>query len=240
MTATQAVAAGVEPIRLERELEFVLPAARGSFAKSLVQAVCAPDPVYPAATVSTIYFDTPTLRLLGEKIDSTYLKTKVRLRWYSPLQGGDQGARAFLEVKGRVGDRRQKVRVQTPLTAGLLNDLALDRPELTDVADRARALGIPIPARLLPVLLMRYDRYRFVEPISASRISIDINITAPRGHHRLVRDAAPVVLRYAVLEVKGASTELPRVLHPLIRAGARRDSSSKYAAAACAMLNYAH
>ena len=240
MTATQVIAAGVEPIRLERELKFVLPAGRGPFAKSLVQAICAADPVYPAATVSTIYFDTPTLRLLGEKIDSTYLKTKVRLRWYSPLHGEDESARAFLEVKGRIGDRREKARVQTPLTAGMLNDVAFDRPELIEVLDLARSLGMPIPPRLLPVLLMRYDRHRFVEPISASRISIDTNITAPRGHHRLVRDAAPVVLRYAVVEVKGAGTDLPRVLRPLIHVGARREASSKYAAAACAMLKYAH
>jgi VTC domain-containing protein len=238
MTAVRVAPAAVEPDQLERELKFVLPAAQGLLARSLLQSVCRPDVEYPAATLSTIYFDTPDLRFLGEKIDSDYLKTKVRLRWYAPVGGHDDLARAFLEIKMRIGDRRRKVRVQTPLTAATLTDLSLDRPELEEVMALARPLGIPLPARLLPVVLLRYDRYRFVEPMSSSRISIDLNISAPRGSHRLVRDAAPVTLPHAVLEVKGAGTDLPRVLHPLIRAGARRGSSSKYAAAAFVMLNY--
>jgi VTC domain-containing protein len=239
MTAVRVASGALERDRLERELKFVLPASQGLLARSLLQSVCRPDVEYPAATLSTIYFDTPDLRFLGEKIDSDYLKTKVRLRWYAPIGGRDDQARAFLEIKSRVGDRRQKVRVRTPLTAGTLHDLPFDRAEFRDVLELARPLGIPLPARLLPVVLIRYDRYRFVEPMSSSRISIDMNIEAPRGYHRLVRDAAPVTLSYAVLEVKGAGADLPRVLHPLVRAGARRGSSSKYAAAAFAMLKYA-
>jgi hypothetical protein len=239
MNAVRVAPAAIERDQLERELKFVLPAAQGLLARSLLQSVCRPDVEYPAATLSTIYFDTPDLRFLGEKIDSDYLKTKVRLRWYAPVGGHDDRARAFLEIKMRIGDRRRKVRVQTPLTAATLRDLPFDRPEFGKVLELARPLGIPLPARLLPVLMIRYDRYRFVESMSSSRISIDMNIGAPRGYHRLVRDAAPVALRYAVVEVKGAGTDLPRVLHPLIRVGARRRSSSKYAAAAFAMLNYA-
>jgi hypothetical protein len=239
MTAIRVASAGLEPGQLERELKFVLPAARGVLARSVLEAVCRPDVEYPAATLSTIYFDTLDLRFLGEKVDSDYLKTKVRLRWYAPIGGQDDLARAFLEIKMRVGDRRQKARLRTALTARTLREMSFDSPEFEDVLELARPLGIPLPARLLPVLLIRYDRYRFVEPVSSSRISVDMNIGAPRGHHRLVRDAAPVTLRHAVLEVKGAGTELPRVLHPLIRMGARRGSSSKYAAAAFAMLKYA-
>jgi hypothetical protein len=239
MTAIRAASDGVKPDHLERELKFVFPAARGVLARSLVETVCKADAEHPAGTLSTVYFDTPNLQLLGEKVDSDYLKTKVRLRWYSPIGGHDDLAPAFLEIKSRIGDRRQKVRVKTPLTAATLRDLAFDRVEFDDVLELARPLGIRLPARLLPVLLVRYDRYRFVEPMSSSRISIDMNIGAPRGYHRLVRDAAPVVLQHAVLEVKGAGAELPRVLHPLIRVGARRGSSSKYAAAAFAMLKYA-
>jgi VTC domain-containing protein len=239
MTAIRVAASRVEPDQLERELKFVMPAARGVLARSLVAAVCPRDAEYPAATLSTVYFDTPDLRFLGEKIDSDYLKAKVRLRWYAPIGAADDTARAFLEIKLRIGDRRRKLRVRTSLTAAVLRDLPFDRPEFDEVLELARPLGIALPARLLPVLLVRYDRYRFIEPMSASRVSIDMNIGAPRGSHRLVRDAAPVTLPYAVLEVKGAGTDLPRVLHPLLRLGARRGSRSKYAAAAFAMLKYA-
>jgi len=239
MTAIRVASAGLEPHQLERELKFLLPAARGVLARSVLDAVCKTDVEYPAATLSTIYFDTPDLRFLGEKVNSDYLKTKVRLRWYAPIGGQDDSARAFLEIKMRVGDRRRKARLQTALTARTLTDLPFDSPEFEEVLELARPQGFQLPARLLPVLLIRYDRHRFVEPLSSSRISIDMNIRAPRGHHRLVRDPAPVTLRHAVLEVKGGGTELPRVLHPLIRMGARRGSSSKYAAAAFAMLKYA-
>jgi hypothetical protein len=233
------VVSAPERDRLERELKFVLPASRGDVARSLVASVCKPDVEHPAATLSTIYFDTPDLRLLGEKIDSDYLKTKVRLRWYSPIGREDGDARAFLEIKLRIGDRRDKVRVRTTLSAAVLRDLPFDHPQFETVVELARPLGIRLPPRLLPVLMVRYDRYRFVEPISSSRISIDTNIGAPRGSHRVVRDAPPILLPHAVLEVKGAGMDLPRVLHPLIRLGARRGSSSKYAAAAFAMLKYA-
>jgi hypothetical protein len=230
---------GVEPDQLEREVKFVLLAGRGPLARSLVATVCRPDPVYPAATVSTIYFDTPDLQLLGEKINSDYLKTKVRLRWYSPIGSRDDSGRSFLEIKSRVGDRREKRRLETPLTAGELRGMPFDSLKIREVLDLARPLGVAIPARLLPVLLIQYERYRFVEQISGSRVSIDMNIRAPRGYHLIVRDAAPVVLRHVVLEIKGAATDLPRALHPLALLGARRASFSKFAAAGFAMLKYA-
>jgi hypothetical protein len=195
--------------------------------------------VYPAATVSTIYFDTPDLRFLGEKINSDYLKTKVRLRWYSPIARVDDTARSFLEIKSRMGDRREKRRIETPLPAGELDEIPFDSVKLQDVLELARPLGVPIPARLLPVLLIRYERYRFIEPMSSSRVSIDMNIRAPRGSHRLVRDAAPIALQQVVVEIKGSETDLPRVLHPLARLGARRGSWSKFAAAGFAMMKYA-
>jgi hypothetical protein len=239
-TADQMVASGVVPEGLERELKFVLPAGRAPLVRSLVEAVCTRDAEYPAATLSTIYFDTPDLRFLGEKVDSDYLKTKVRLRWYAPIGGRDADAHAFIEIKQRVGDRRHKVRVETPLTAGTLDAMPFDSNELQDVLDLARPLGVRLPPRLLPVLLVRYDRYRFIDPLSSSRISIDMNIGAPRGYHRLMRDAPPVALSHAVLEVKGAGADLPRVLHPVVSVGARRGSSSKYASAAFAMLKYDH
>jgi hypothetical protein len=239
MSESAVMTAGVEPLRLERELKFLLPAARAQLARSLVEAVCQPDAEYPAATLFTIYFDTPELRFLADKVDSDYLKTKLRLRWYAPIGGSGGSETSFLEIKQRIGDRRVKTRVQTPLAAAALADMPLDDPALVEVVELARPLGIPLPPRLLPVLLIRYDRYRYVERSSGSRISIDMNIGAPRGSHRVVRDAAPAVLPYAVLEVKGSGTDLPRVLHPLIRIGARRGSSSKYAAAAFTMLKYA-
>lgn len=236
-----AVAAG-RPGRsraLERELKYAVPAGRALLARSIVSALCRPDARYPSATVFTIYYDTPDLDLLSEKINSDYLKTKVRLRWYSTAPAeGTTGT--FLEVKTRVGTLRQKVRVETPLTVATLRELSLDHPDLLTVLDLARPLGVPIPARLMPALLLRYERARFVEPVSGSRISVDTQIEAVRGNPRVVGHAFAERLAPAIVEIKGPSDDLPRILNPLIQLGARRASFSKYGSAGMAMLRYMH
>lgn len=224
-------------ISLERELKYAVPEGKALLARSIVSALCRPDPQFPAAVVSTIYYDTPDLALLSEKINSDYLKTKVRLRWYSPARGS---AGAFLEVKSRVGALRHKVRVQTPLSAATVADLSLDDPALLHVLDLARPLGMALPPRLLPALLLRYERFRFVEPVSRSRISVDTNIEAVRGNPRLVGNAFHQRLPLGVVEIKGSGDDLPRALRPLLHLGARRAAFSKYGAAGVAMLRYTH
>ena len=238
---SNAVVAARQPAgsSLEREIKYVVPAGKALLLRSMVSALCRPDTKYPAATVFTIYFDTPDLALLSEKINSDYLKTKVRLRWYSTAV--PQGATGtFLEIKSRVGALRHKVRVETPLSVAMIRDLPLDHPALLDVLELTRQLGVPVPPRLMPALLLRYERYRFVEPVSGSRISVDTDIEALRGNPRLVGNAFRDRLPVAVVEVKGAGADLPRLLHPLIHLGARRASLSKYGSAGAAMLRYRH
>ena len=109
MTVTE-VAPALPRAALERELKFALPEARAGIAGRMLDALCRPDPQFTAAVVSTIYYDTPHLRLLREKLDSDFLKTKVRLRWYGAIAGDPGGGRAFLEVKTRVGALRRKAR----------------------------------------------------------------------------------------------------------------------------------
>jgi hypothetical protein len=221
----------------ERELKYVLPVGKARLARSIVAAFCPPDTEHPAATVSTVYYDTPDLELLSEKINSDYLKTKVRLRWYQPTRGATT---AFLEVKSRVGTLRHKVRVETPVSADVAAALPLDHPALLEVLDLARPLGVSIPPRLYPAVLLRYERHRFVERVSGSRVSVDADIEAVRGNPRLVGNAFNYRIPHAVVEIKGGGDDLPRALMPLVRLGARRASFSKYAAAGLAMLRYSH
>lgn len=218
----------------ERELKFVVPAGKGPLARAIVAAFCQPDANYAAATLWTVYYDTPDLQLLSEKINSDYLKTKMRLRWYS----GAASQYAFLEIKSRVGVLRQKHRVRTELTGSMLAGLLLDDPAFLEVRDLARPLGVPLPPRLLPALLIRYHRSRFVDPLSESRINIDVDIEALRGHPRLLGNTFSERFESAVVEVKGTGSQLPRALHALASLGARKSSCSKYGTAATAMLRY--
>lgn len=214
---------------LEHELKFVLPAARAEGALGLLRSLCRPDPQYRAAFVSTIYFDTPWLELLAAKVDSDYLKLKVRLRWYDSTR---PDAAAFLELKTRVGSLRHKIRLPTGLSPAWLDGVSMEDPELLRVLDLAEPVGIPLPGPLMPALMLRYKRHRFVELASGARVTLDTDIEVPRAHKGLFHGAAAAALPVAVLEVKGDADDLPPTMRPLLHLGARRGSFSKYGIAA--------
>ena len=93
-----------------------MPAARAQLARRRLETLCRRDPEFPSAIVWTIYYDTPALVSLGEKVNSDYLKRKIRVRWYSDLEGRVTGP-AFVEAKLRVGTRRSKARARLPYPA---------------------------------------------------------------------------------------------------------------------------
>jgi hypothetical protein len=213
----------------EREIKFTLPAARAHVARGWLERLCRRDPKYPAAIVWTLYYDTPGLASLGEKINSDYLKRKIRVRWYSDLAGQVSGP-AFVEAKLRIGTRRMKVRKVLPFPAS-----EVARWDLRD----SRWLSFP---RLLytngilgvepwqPMLLIRYRRDRFVESHSGTRVSLDTDIGAVAAHPRLLPAPLLSPLAAAVLEVKGHSESLPPPLYPLLALGAHKAAFSKFLA----------
>ena len=90
-----------------------------------------------------------------------------------------------------------------------------------------RDQGVLGQDRWQPMMLLRYRRDRFIEPLTQSRVSLDSEIAAVRVNPRFlsVTDRSP--LATAVLEVKGGSDELPAVLRPLLALGGRKSSFSK-------------
>jgi len=225
-------AAGViaePPTAGDRELKFSLPAGRLSPARRWLQTVCRPDRDHPRALVSTIYYDTPDLRSLGEKINSDYLKLKVRLRWYSDLEGTPSGP-AFVEAKFREGTLRGKVRVPLSVAADVVAGWALHDPRLRSLPLLLRPHGITLRGAWQPMLLLRYRRDRFVDPTSRARISLDAEIAAVAANRRFVAIFDGTPLGTGVLEVKGGAEQLPMALRSLLRLGARQGAFSKYAA----------
>jgi hypothetical protein len=211
---------------LEHEVKFILPAAHATPLASWLAAVCHPERAYPPARVVTVYFDTPDLALLGEKIDSDYLKTKVRVRWYAPLSGAGRGV-AFAEVKARIGNRREKSRVQLDVDAAELETWRLGDSRWNTIVEALNAAGQAGVSGLAPVLKLTYTRRRFIDPRAAARIALDSDIVATAVHPR-VRGRAPAVLNLAVLEAKGSALELSPALAQAVRFGARRGAVSKY------------
>ena len=224
--ATRDVAARSAPDAGERELKYTLPAGRADIARRRLEILCRRDRQYPAALVWTIYYDTPALVSLGEKLNSDYLKRKIRVRWYSDL-GGHVSGPAFVEAKLRIGNRRSKIRTQLPFSASEISSWDLQDPRLPGVPLLLRQYGVLGREPWQPVMLIRYRRDRFIDPLTQSRLSLDAEIVAISVNRRYVPRIDPSPLTTAVLEVKGASEQLPATLRSLLPLGIRKSSFSK-------------
>jgi hypothetical protein len=212
----------------------VVPEERVAVVRGLLTAVCRPDPVHTRARVVTVYYDTPGFRSLDEKINSDYLKTKIRVRWYERLDGTDPDEAVFVECKYRVGATRHKVRVRLKEQATVVSRWALDRADWHRLLQPLRLQGVDAPPDVEPTLRLAYVRERFVDPVTAARLTLDTDIEVQAVNPLRLRPGLAGRLPGAVVEYKGSSAELPPHLHVLARVGSRKTSYSKYFAA------YAH
>jgi hypothetical protein len=218
------------PAEPQLELKYLLPRSRAPFATAWLGSVARPDRAYPPALVITTYYDTPGLDLLDEKVDSDYLKTKVRVRWYGPLEGGPATGPVFAECKQREGATRDKHRVVADVRPADLESLPLSAPLWPMLLAGLRADLPDLPADLAPVMRVVYTRYRFTDGHSA-RLALDTDVAAVAVNPgRLSSPARPDPLPWAVFEYKGREAGLPARLAPVTRLGARRSAFSKYVA----------
>jgi hypothetical protein len=227
-------AARLPPRHDERELKFVLPNSRADIARRWLDRVSRRDPDFPAAIVFTIYYDTPGLLSLGEKINSDYLKRKIRVRWYSDVNGRPSGP-AFVEAKLRVGNRRSKARVQLPHSAEELAEWKVQDPRFEALPLLLQEHGIHARELWHPVMLIRYRRDRFTEPLSRSRVSLDSDIAGVAVNPAVLAATDSTTVASAVLEVKGECERLPAALAGLLQLGVRKQSFSKFLAVYCHM-----
>lgn len=213
--------------RVERKYTFSRVAAPSILA--WLEHSCLPDPAYPRGTIWTVYYDTPGLAAYREKRDGDYLKRKLRLRWYSPPDAArpDGPVTCYLEVKRREGATSRKSRVALPLLAPLLAACPPKWAELDLVPARHPELAGGEPL-LVAMVLLRYERRRFVDPASGARVSLDTDIRCDGANEAHLVAFAPVTLGEGVLEVKARQRELPRSLC-LIGGLITPTSFSKYA-----------
>ena len=214
---------------LEHEIKYLVPASNAAALVAWASSVCLRDGKYPPAMVHTVYYDTPRLALLGEKIGSDFLKTKVRVRWYAD-RDGRPGDVLFAEAKFRVGSQRRKVRHRLPISAAEAAGRPLHDPVWLLWLEPLRADAPQLPATLAPVLGVRYVRHRFVEAAHASRVTIDEGIWLDRINASRLHGRIHGVFPHAVFEYKGRLPDPPAALLPVVRFGGRRGSSSKYLA----------
>jgi hypothetical protein len=210
------------------EKKYVLDMAQASLAKALISAHCLADPHFAMATVHSIYYDTLDLQFLSEKIDSTYFKAKIRLRWYGDWSFNPDDGPAFLEAKLKEGGRQRKVRMKMLRTGRELAEMPLGDPALAALPALLVSHGIGINASTRPIFVIAYRRLRFIDPMTGVRIALDQHIHAPRHALSCPGPTGSPFLPFAVIETKGQLASLPRYLAPLMTMGLRPESFSKY------------
>lgn len=211
------------------EMKFVINNGRADQIIRWLSCRCRPDPEFSSGTVSSIYYDTRKWDFMGEKINSDYLKTKVRIRWYSDLSYQNHFDASFAEAKFKIGSRREKVRIKTPYTGEWLSRVKLENPKLLEIPHMLNEAGLLI-YDLFPVFQISYKRLRFIEPLTNARVCFDYDITAPRVNWYMLPKSNPFTLFMAVFEVKSSLSELPEILYPLTDMGFQKSSFSKYSA----------
>ncbi len=216
----------------EHENKYVFPNNRSAILRSFLAKRYEPDAVYPVGRISSIYFDTLALSLLGEKLNSDYLKAKVRLRWYSSVETRTPFPALFLEVKRKVGSSREKKRYDPGFPSSQALERPLHDPFFLQINQLLTQHGELPGEAVLPVLQVDYLRYRFVDPLTGTRLAVDSDIRVGRVNGRIL-DRGPnhTPLKEAVFECKSRAVDLPDWLTPIITvANGRRDAFSKYAA----------
>ena len=210
------------------ETKFVLPNSSSHIISQWLKYRCLPDPEFPAGIVSSIYYDTPDWRFMREKVNSDYLKTKIRLRWYADIDTEEPQGQSYIEAKFKVGSRRQKIRIKTNISGNWLHTAGLERRKLLRVPYLLRSKGVILRGQVVPVFKISYKRRRFVEPTTGARLSLDYDISSPCVNHHVLPRTNPFGLQTAVFELKGILSELPEVLGQLTALGCRKQSFSKY------------
>ena len=218
----------LDHLKNEHEIKFVVNNSKSYQVIEWLKRTCTIDSKFPIEIVSSIYYDTWRWRFLNEKLNSDYLKTKIRVRWYSDITNRKHSDYSFAEVKLKTGDRRQKIRIKTPHTGQWLSNTRLDDTKLLAIPSLLRYKGIVLKENVFPVYQITYKRMRFIEPFEGLRVCFDYDISAPRVNKYMFPGSYPFVLRVAVFEVKGGVSELPDNLHPLTDIGCKKASFSKY------------
>ena len=196
---------------------------------AVLESHCAADDLYAAGVVNSVYFDTPGLSSYRETANGDNIKTKVRLRWYGLPGELPAEVPVFIEVKGRFGAARRKTHDQTLAPRALLLDSPLEGWDLSDfLFSRSGGLGIALPRELRPVCCISYNRRRYYDPPSSSRVALDWDIRAERFNRLLFPWAAPVRLDALVCEFKNADGSPPPWSEQMTEAGLRIGRFSKY------------
>lgn len=158
------------------------------------------------------------------------LEATPAVRVEVPAAGPDT-IQVWLERKSRRGfaSFKQRLAVDVP-TSGLAFS-ALGRGIVAPgflIDTMARFGFFPPSGRFCPVIAISYSRYRFVEPVTGFRVSIDWRIRSSLVMSGIGHGERGLELPGAVVEVKGSRFDMPPALRDLVEIGSSWTRYSKY------------
>lgn len=235
-------ASGAPPLRERVEQKFFVAPGRESLAFALLRRTCREDPEYPVGQVNSLYFDTADLDQHQRSDSGEYEKDKIRVRWYGethdphrasgPLSDGTDGdsVSIWLELKSRRGFASTKQRVCVDAPQAALAHAVLGRGIVSRATLMRTITGFGFFSRspLHPVIAISYWRYRFVEPRTGFRISIDSRIRSSTVMPGIGSGERGLELPGAIVEIKGAVFDVPSSLRPIAEIGSSWTRYSKY------------
>jgi hypothetical protein len=142
----------------------------------------------------------------------------------------DETVRIWLERKTRRGFASTKQRLSLDVPSSALAFAALGRGIVPPAVllDTMASFGFFPRGRLCPVIAISYWRYRFLEPCTGFRISIDSRIRSSLVMLGVGQGERGLELPGAVVEVKGPVFDLPPTLRVLSDIGSSWTRYSKY------------
>jgi hypothetical protein len=196
------------------ERKFYVAPARVDMAYAVLRNTCLPDHVYPTGVVNSLYFDTFDLDEHDKSLSGDFGKDKVRIRWY-----GDDGSQTrtrtvFLELKSKQGfaGTKRRLRIEVPSEC-------LTTPHLVHgIVPKALfyntlAMFSYFPEQMVwPVIKITYQRYRFTEPLTGQRVSLDYHIRSTMVMPGVGYGEHELTLAGAVIEIKGTRNDVPVTL----------------------------
>jgi hypothetical protein len=218
--------------RWERfERKFLVSPEKAVFARTLLSQICLRDSEYPKGKVNSLYFDTPDLDQYQKSDDGSYERKKIRIRWYDNPFNQQGMVPVYLELKSKKGFASRKQRRKILVPVGRLNKIRAGNTIIDEnvILRTLSELGYFSEAPLLPIILVTYERFRFTEILTGTRLSFDWKVCSSLMAAGLGFSQANLMLEGGVIEIKGPSMEVPGSLRALGVLGTDWTRFSKYA-----------
>lgn len=207
------------------EMKYILTGEQTAYLQKRLSGHMEAD-AYGKTSIASLYFDTPTYRLIRTSTEKPLFKEKLRLRSYGLAT---EASPVFLELKRKAEGVVYKRRMQTTIPA-TRRFLAGGDPGGGQIGHELQAFRDHYGS-LAPACLILYDRTAYCEPGGSLRLTIDESPRYRTDDLTLTRSMDGTLLLpegNTILEIK-VQDAMPLWLSEILSAGGiRAGSFSKY------------